>query len=127
MLRQKYEAAKAHVKENKAAYITGATCLVVGALGGAAVAKRTEIAEIMQCAKQINILSPGSRLNNVQIAFQERSTPSRPIFNKTNGVAYGSINEAARQSGHSASMISRNINGHISDVHGDVFEALEVA
>lgn len=38
---------------------------------------------------------------------------------------FNSISEAARETGHQASMISKNINGHIPDVKGDVFELLE--
>lgn len=123
-VKQKYGTIKAHVKENKTAYITGATCLVIGVLGGTAYAKRGEISQVV---KQNNVLCWRPQQNVVQVAFQERSTPSKPIVNKTTNAAYGSVHEAARQTGIDRSLISKNINGHIPDAKGQVFEAIDVA
>jgi DNA-directed RNA polymerase specialized sigma54-like protein len=57
----------------------------------------------------------------------ERSTASKPVHLVGTNLYFNSLSEAARETGLHLSMISRNINGHIPDVNGNVFELLEPA
>lgn len=66
--------------------------------------------------------------NQVIINLVENSTPSKPVLmTAADGVqrVFNSLSEAARETGHSLSQISKNANGHISNVYGDVFTSLE--
>jgi hypothetical protein len=57
----------------------------------------------------------------------ERSTPSKPVHLKGTNLYFSSLSEAARETGHNLSMLSRHVNGHSPDIKGDVFEVLEPA
>lgn len=121
----KIESIKQHVKKYKAVYITGGVCLAVGATGGVAYAIRRP--EIIQNAQLQNILCWRPESHQHVIQFIERSTPSKPIHLKGTQQYFDSIHAAARQTGHSVSDISKNVNGLRPDVKGDVFELVDVA
>lgn len=113
-----------HIKEHKAAYITGGICLVVGAAGSAAyfVSKP----DIIQVARQINVFSPNSKQHVIQ--FIERSTPSKPIHLVGTQKYWDSISAAAKDTGVDRALISKNINGHLAEAVTDhVFELVDVA
>lgn len=122
---------KEHLKKHKVTYLVGAGCIVVGAAGTYLVLRGNKlppevVSKVAPSIKQIGILN---RANQVTINLVERSTPSKPLRMITkNGVEkfFASINEAARETGHSPTMISRAANGIINDVKGDAFELLEV-
>ena len=67
------------------------------------------------------------KARQVTINLVERSTASKPVHLAGTNLYFSSLSEAARETGHSLSMISRNVNGHIPDVKGDVFELLDLA
>ena len=122
----KIESIKNHFRENKKAYVVGASCLTVGLLGGVALAKSGNIS-IVASGDNNQIVGKAKAVNQVMIELVERSTPSRPVHLVGTNLYFNSLNEAARETGHSLSMLSRHVNGHIPDVGGDVFELLEVA
>lgn len=69
-----------------------------------------------------------NNLYNIEIV--ERSTPSKPLMlTRADGSRdfFNSVSEAARKTGHDRVMISKQINGHVADVYGDVFEMLDKA
>lgn len=113
-----------HINEHKTEYIAGASCFVVGAVGAYLVTSDKDMGTTIQKITQVGF---GNRVNTSVVNFVERSTPSRPVHLVGTNLFFDSIHEAARQTGHSASMISRQINGHIDDVKGDVFQVLETA
>ena len=112
----KIEKIKTHMSENKKVYVGVGVGLVVGA--AVATVAFNNKPEVAQKIKQVAI---GYRNNQVLVNFVERSTPSKPVHLEGTNLYFDSINEAARKTGHSVSMISRNVNGYISDVKGDVF------
>lgn len=89
----KIQKAKKHLSENKKLYIVGGVCLATGVAITVVVMKSPEI---QQGVSQVNILSPRSKVDVVQIALPERSTPSKRIQDLATGTAYASVSEAAR-------------------------------
>lgn len=122
----KIESIKNHVRENKKAYIVGASCLAVGFLGGVALVKSGDIS-IVASGDNNQIVGKAKTVNQVMIEMVERSTPSKPVHLVGTNLYFNSMSEAARETGHSLSMISKNVKGQIPNIKGDVFELLEPA
>lgn len=124
----KIENIKNHVRENKKAYIVGASSLAIGVgIGvGAALIKSGNVS-IVASGDGNQIVGKAKTVNQVMFEMVERSTPSKPVHLKGTNLYFNSLSEAARETGHSLSMISQNVNGHISDVKGDVFVLLDPA
>ncbi len=66
-------------------------------------------------------------INSTIVNFVERSTPIKPVHLVGTDLYFDSLSKAARETGHPLSQISKNVNGHIPDVNGDVFELLQAA
>ena len=118
---------KQHVKDNKTTYIAvGVTAVVAVAATLAASATLGNGASTAQVSQRIGL---AFRAENraVVINIVERSTPSKPVHLVGTDLYFDSLHDAARKTGHSLSKISRNINGHITDINGDVFELLQPA
>ena len=128
---------KTHLRENKSTYIAcGVTAVVVGSVtyyftkdANAAKAATEIVADtVVHNAPTMNNAVCWKPTMNV-INFVERSTPSKIVglLDKDGNIvqAFASVNEAARQTGHAVSRISKNVNGHIPSVNGDVFIAIE--
>lgn len=116
---KKLNKVKTHLSENKQTYIGIGFGAVIGAAATTVILyKKPEVAQ------KINQVAVGYKNNQVLVNFVERSTPSKPVHLKGTNLYFDSLNEAARKTGHSLSMISRNVNGHIPDIKGDVFELL---
>jgi hypothetical protein len=77
--------------------------------------------------KSIRQIGFRNEINHAIISFIERSTPSKPVHLVGTNLYFDSLSDAARKTGHSLSMISRQVNGHIPNVKGDVFEVLTKA
>ena len=125
-MNDRIEKIKKHIEEHKEAYVVGGVCLLIGAAGSGLIISNRSFSEIslVQKVKQIGI---GNRANAIMINMLERSTPSKPVHLVGTSLYFDSLSEAARQTGHSLAQISRNVNGHIPDVGGDVFELLTKA
>ncbi len=124
-MNQRIEKIKNHLTENKITYFVGAGCAVIGGAVMVIVIGRSEGgAEIAQKITQVVI---GNRINATVVNLVERSTPSKPVHLVGTNLYFSSLNEAARETGHNLSRISKNVNGHIPDVGGDVFQLLESA
>jgi hypothetical protein len=61
------------------------------------------------------------------VNFVEKSTPIKPVHLVGTDLYFPSLSEAARQTGHNVSMISKNVNGYIDNLNGDIFEVIEIA
>lgn len=122
----KFENIKNHIRENKKVYVVGASCLVVGA-GVGAVLVTTGGISIAVSGDNNQIVGKARTVNQVMVELVERSTPSKPVHLEGTNLYFSSLNEAARETGHSISKLSRHINGHIPDINGDVFTLLEPA
>lgn len=126
---QRIERVKTHVKENKRTYIACAGTAVVTAVGTLMVISRKQMAAI-DASNNINaalVWKPRQELNQYVIELVERSTPSKAVHLIGTDRYFSSLHEAARETGHSVTKISRNVNGHIPDLNGDVFEVLQPA
>lgn len=122
----KFESIKNHIRENKKVYVVGASCLAVGA-GVGAVLVNTGSISIAVSGDKNQIVGKARTVNQVMVELVERSTPSKPVHLEGTNLYFSSLNEAARETGHSISKLSRHINGHIPDINGDVFTLLEPA
>lgn len=119
---KKFEQIKTHLSENKKTYVgVGVGVLVGAAAATVALHNKTEVAQ------KINLVAVGYKNNQVLVNFVERSTPSKPVHLKGTNLYFDSLSDAARKTGHHLSMISKNVNGHIPDVKGDVFVLLDKA
>jgi hypothetical protein len=126
----RFEKFKTHLQENKVVYIASTCGAFVGAVGvaGAALAVMyTHPNEGTQAIQRITQIGWRHEANATIIQLVERSTPSKPVHLVGTKMYFDSIGDAARETGHSATMISRNVSGKIKDVKGDVFELLELA
>lgn len=115
------EKIKAHFRNNKRRYLGGLG--VLGAIGGAYYLGARQGNDL-----QVKVLlSPRSEVNILNVELSERSTPSKPVHLVGTNLYFPSLSEAARQTGHPLATISKQVNGHIPDVHGDVFQLLDTA
>jgi hypothetical protein len=121
----KLEKIKTHFRENKKIYITGVSCLIVGAASAYFISNRSGSGIL--AVQKINQIGFRNEANPVIVNLIELSTPSKPVHLVGSEKYFNSIHDAARKTGHQASMISKNVNGHIPDVKGDMFEFLEKA
>jgi hypothetical protein len=121
---KRIEKVKTHIREKKGYYLVGGGGILVGVLSVVAVSQTRSDGKIVQ-----KILQVAWRPENYQtvITLQEKSTPSKPVHLKGTNLYFNSLSEAARETGHPLATISKQINGHIPDVKGDVFEVLERA
>lgn len=124
----KIDRVKKHFADNKGTYIAcGVTAVVVGA-GTFFFTRRVPSADFAQkVTQQVTQIGFRNEANPVIINLIERSTASKPVHLVGTNLYFSSLGEAARETGHQLSMISKNVNGHIPDVKGDVFELLEPA
>ncbi len=117
---------KNHLVENKITYFVGSGCTIVGgAVMVIVIGRSAEGAEIAQKIVQIGFKN--DRANNIVINLIENSTPSKPVHLVGTNLFFNSLSEAARETGHDLSALSRHINGHSTDIKGDVFQLLEAA
>ena len=122
-----FDKIKTHIQENKKVYIVGGVCLVVGIAGGVVLANNKDVINISIDGDGNEVIAKAKTVNKVTIELVERSTPSKPVHLVGTNLYFNSLSEAARETGHSLQKISRNINGHIPDIDGDVFKLLERA
>ncbi|QGJ88035.1 membrane protein [Gordonia phage Avazak] len=118
---------KVHIQENKKVYIVGGVCLVVGLAGGTFLVKNKDVINVSVEGIGNNVVGKAKTVNQVTIELVERSTPSKPVHLVGTNLYFNSLSEAARETGHHLSQISKHVNGHIPDLNGDVFEVLELA
>lgn len=120
----KIEKIKNHFHENRTVYLAcGVTAVVTGAGILFFSASKTGT-EVVQKIVQVGFRNEA---NPTVIQMIERSTASKPVHLVGTNLYFNSLSEAAKETGHTLSKISRQINGHIPDCNGDVFELLELA
>jgi hypothetical protein len=123
---KKIERVKQHFSDNKQLYIGIGIGVVVTAVAVVVtVVSRGDSGT--QVIQKINQIAWRPENNQMVINMVERSTPSKPVHLVGTNLFFNSLHEAARETGHSVSKISRNVNGHIPDINGDVFQLLEAA
>ncbi len=117
---------KEHLKKHKVSYMSSVSCLIIGTAVG--VTLRAGLPkEVQNLNYSVQKLNWKPKNTQMIIQMTERSTPSKPVHLVGTNLYFESLNDAARKTGHSLSMISKHINGHIADLKGDVFELLEKA
>jgi hypothetical protein len=124
-MNQKIEQVKKHLRENKKVYIAVGISSVVTTATILLVLNRSESG--VQVVQKITQLGFRNEVNPTVINLIELSTPSKPVHLVGTDQYFNSIHDAARKTGHHVSMISKNVNGKIPDLKGDVFELLESA
>lgn len=110
---------KNHFRENKKYYITGASCLAVGAVGGAAICWRSP--QVSSKIVQILSYKPQATL---EVFIEALGDPGNIIQDTTTGIIYASQGQAARELGLNPSELSKHLKGRNSHVKGHVFEKL---
>lgn len=117
---------KSHFQRNKKAYIIGTSGLIIGVGVGAALVYTGSI-NISVVGDGNQVIGKAKTVHQMTINLVENSTPSKPVHLVGTNLYFNSLSEAARETGHALSKISKNVNGHIPDVNGDVFKLLETA
>lgn len=120
---------KEHFSANKDVYkgvAIGAGVVVAATAAGVVtyILMNPRQADIVQ---KTMVLGMNNHVNPTIVNFVERSTPSKPVHLVGTDLYFDSIHDAARKTGHNLSMISKNVNGHIDNIKGDVFELLQPA
>jgi septum formation inhibitor MinC len=125
------ERVRTHLYENRKAYIAVAAGLAVGSVVTLLVIKYKVNAVIEsdqgKIVQQINQIAWHPENNQMIVNLVEKSTPSKPVHLVGTNLFFNSLSEAARETGHTVTQISKNVNGHITDINGEVFELLERA
>jgi hypothetical protein len=124
-MNEKLEQVKKHLEENKKIYVASALTAVGTAAIFLVVGKTNRSLMNNQQVSQIACWKP--RSTQVIMNFTERSTPSKPVHLVGTDLYFDSLSDAARKTGHHLSDISKVINGHKTDIQGDVFELLQAA
>lgn len=125
-MKKQLEKVKQHLRENQRIYAVGTTCLVVGSAVTLVVTKGKgpkptfALNHIRQLGFR-NVATP------TVITLIERSTPSKPVHLVGTNLYFNSLNEAARETGHHLSQLSKHVNGQLDNLNGDVFEVLQPA
>ena len=122
-IKEKALTIKLHILDNKKWYVVGGISFIFGVAGSLILVGRVNHGP--NIIQKINQIAWHPENNQMIVNFVERSTPSKPVHLVDTNLYFDSIHEASRQTGHSVAMISRNINGHIADIKGDIFKALE--
>lgn len=123
---EKIHSIKKHFRDNKKLYIVaGATAAVSVAATVIIMKCQTVSIEHADLVQNINQRAIGIGNNLTVVNFIENSTASKPVHLEGTNQYFASLSEAARETGHALSRISKNVNGHIPDVNGDVFTLLD--
>lgn len=118
------EKIKKHFAKNKAVYISGGVCLIVG-VAGTLIFKESEYAsqKVQNFAlfnwKPFNLLE---QTTIVEVAA--RGHRGFAILNRNTGEVYGSVREAAKEIGCSRTVLREHLLGQRADVNGGLFENL---
>lgn len=133
----KIENVKKHLRNNKTAYITAGTVVVIAGVayyagvrvGKTAAASIEYVGDtVIHNESSISGISYKPTINNI-VQFAEDSTPSRPVgLVDDNGAlvsAFKSIGEAARQTGLTKIQVSKVVNGLAEKAEGMAFVALD--
>jgi hypothetical protein len=123
-MNERIEAIKKHLVRNRKVYIAAAVSAVVTATVILLISKDSSGVKIIQKIYQI-AWRPEN--NQMIVNLVERSTPSKPVHLVGTNLFFNSLHEAAKETGHALRDISKNVNGIIPDVKGDVFELLQHA
>ncbi len=114
-MNERIEKIKNHVKEKKIVYITGATCLVVGVLGGALYAYGG-----VQFIENFKVIQIGSN-NTVLADLSRRGHPGWTIVCNETGVPFPSQNYAAKCMNLDPAALSHHLDGTRDQVDGFTF------
>lgn len=116
----KIQKTKQHIIDNKAIYITGGICLVVGAAGGGLyMATRPEIQQVVQNKALVNY----KPVNNViQITIPRAGNAGKVFIDKATGEYFMSENKLAEALGVSRSTVRKYVSGELPDLLGRQFE-----
>ena len=128
-LKQNISKIKKHFYDNHKEYLIGAGCLAAGlAIGVVTILLMSKNSEYgVKTIQKINQFGFHNDVTPMIVNFVERSTPSKPVHLVGTSLFFNSLHEAAKETGHSLRDISKNVNGLIPDVDGDVFELLKHA
>ncbi|QGJ89101.1 hypothetical protein PBI_UNTOUCHABLE_57 [Gordonia phage Untouchable] len=106
---------KNHIKRNKTVYIVGATCLVVGAVGGVAMVKTTSPIKVQPKINQVLSWKPEAHL---EVYIEALGDPGNIIQDTTTGTIYASQRQAAKALGVDPSRVSEHLKGARSHING---------
>lgn len=119
----KIQKTKQHIIDNKAIYITGGVCLVVGALGGGLYAIKNDA---LVNTKAIQVLTWKSK-QTIEVYVEALGDPGNIIQDTTTGIIYASQGQAAKELGVTPAAISQHLAGKTSHVKGHAFVKLAKA
>ena len=113
-----FDRIKQHVKDHKEAYIAGAGGLVVGGIGGAALASNVQVVQIVD-AFNLKFFSP-----TTSIVIASLGDPGDVVQSLTTKEVWASRGQAARALGVSHAQISQHLSGKNPHVAGHTLKVL---
>lgn len=123
-MNQRIEKIKIHFVENKDRYITGVSCLVVGAIGTLAFTQRVAVSQQAQNIALLN-WKPFNFLQQTTIVqLPARGHRGIVVVRDKTGTPYASIHEAADALGISRYNLSQHLRGLQDSVNGETFTNL---
>lgn len=123
---QKARAVKSHIQNHKAVYVSGVSCLVVGALAGAISSGKMENKQFADAWKILHIQYKSPNVNNLEqtTVLVRRGHPGNIVKCVETGEIFASQQRASEALGISASNLSRHLRGDMPHVKGLTFEGL---
>jgi hypothetical protein len=116
--------AKEHVSRNKAAYITGGVCLVIGAVGGAAAVRQVSVSPKLQNVALLNWKPLNVLFQTIVVELPARGHRGLAIVDTTSKKVYASLNETAAALGVSPTTVRNHLNGLKDDIDGHILQVL---
>lgn len=115
--------AKSHLQRNKKYYVTGASCIAVGALSAMAYSGRSDV-KIRIKGDGNNVVGKAKHVTMVKAELERRGHPGNVVICLDTGEVFASQNRAASSTGVSPSVLSKHLSGKIPDAKGLKFQNL---
>lgn len=122
-IRQKYERAKQHLKDNKKTYIACAGTAVVAAVGTFFATRKATMTVGDQDITQVLSWKPEAH-QHLEVWIEALGDPGNIIQDNDTGTIYASQGQAAKELGVTPSAISQQLSGKAPHVRGHTFTKL---
>lgn len=126
-MNDKIERIKKHLNENKIAYITGGSCLVIGVLVGVGFKSRPVPTQIINTVAPVIDVSPSiAPLINTSSAVNFGGHAHKFVKCAETNEIWETVTETAEAAGVSLSRMSRHLNNHLGPINDKHYSIIGV-